>query len=471
MVDAGFDDGDRVFVSGDQGLRFFEAPFLRHILNDLMLALDLGRPVFLLGAPGSGKSALADQAARSLGDRYGIARLPGQRLLDFEDVVEVCRWGFTPDAWVDLAAPRERDGHDPGRPGTNVLIVDQADLIAPRLIEQMIAMSNGSPDLMPSHRILLVGRDGLADVIETGHVRNNWGVPLVLSTAPWPAPAVAPFLRHRLRSGGIGDHGLLSDATIATIALEAAGNPGRMLERAQRILYPDGVEPPIDDPVEPPPISERVATIIDLEPLMSFVEAPAAIRLVDPPPMVAPALTQIDGMSIHRLAAPRRILHLTLPVAVVLAAALAIWATDQPPPRPMPPALLAAAPSAPQPVPSLPAAVAPPPTPVAVVPPPAPVVAEADPPPIEVESFIARGDALLADGDFAAARLFYLQAARAGSARAATAVGRTYDPVALDRLGVVGERGEPAKAADWYRKAIDLGDPAAAEPLRRLTAP
>jgi TPR repeat protein len=76
---------------------------------------------------------------------------------------------------------------------------------------------------------------------------------------------------------------------------------------------------------------------------------------------------------------------------------------------------------------------------------------------------------LLRIGDFAAARLFYLQAARTGSAKAATAVAWTYDPQVLDRMGVVGNHGDPAKAIEWYRKALELGDEAAAEPLHRLS--
>jgi TPR repeat protein len=107
-----------------------------------------------------------------------------------------------------------------------------------------------------------------------------------------------------------------------------------------------------------------------------------------------------------------------------------------------------------------------------------PVVAPVAPPTlaeeesaISIGTLVARGDDLMSGGDFAAARLFYLQAARAGNAKAATAVARTYDPLALERAGVVGARGEPAKAAEWYRKAVDMGDTAAAAPLRRLAPP
>jgi len=465
MVDARFEDEDRHFTSDETGARLFEASFLREMLNDLTLALDLGRPVFLLGDAGSGKSALGAQVALLLGARYGVARLVGRRNLALDDVVEACRRGFAPEAWADLSVPRATEL---GLPGGNVMIVDQADAIPPRFVEQIIAMSNGSPDLLPSHRVLLIGRAALVDVIETARVRNNWGAPLVATMPPWPDEAAAPFLRHRLRSAGMGDPDLLSDAAIERIAAEAQGNPGRMLDLAQRILWPDGAPDWIEPPAEPVPVEGAASTIIDLEPVGALAEEPATVLFAEPPPVLAPA-PPAAGMLTRLPPGPRRLLQLALPVGVVVAAGLLIWVFDQPP-APKPQQMVALAPP-PEPV-------VPPPVPVTVeTPPPASPTATLVPPPpppeptIPAETLIARGDTLLAGGDFAAARLFYLQAVRAGSAKAATSVARTYDPLALDRMGVVGDRGEPAKAAEWYRKAVSLGDPAAAEPLRRLAPP
>lgn len=90
---------------------------------------------------------------------------------------------------------------------------------------------------------------------------------------------------------------------------------------------------------------------------------------------------------------------------------------------------------------------------------------------IEIEAIIERGNVLLRTGDFASARLFYVQAARAGSAKAMTAVAWTYDPLMLARMGIIGNHGEPAKALELYRQAVALGDDSAIEPVRRLSAP
>lgn len=70
-------------------------------------------------------------------------------------------------------------------------------------------------------------------------------------------------------------------------------------------------------------------------------------------------------------------------------------------------------------------------------------------------SYMRNGDLLLGRGDVAAARLFYQEAASAGSVEAMVAVGKTYDPVILDQLAIKGFHPDPVKAAEWYLQAKD----------------
>jgi TPR repeat protein len=100
----------------------------------------------------------------------------------------------------------------------------------------------------------------------------------------------------------------------------------------------------------------------------------------------------------------------------------------------------------------------------------APAPSEPTPDPQEIAGLIARGDELLGTGDVVSARLFYQRAAELGSGPAATAVGQTYDPLFLEVARVRGVRGDPQAAADWYRKAVALGDQQAEIRLRRLEA-
>jgi TPR repeat protein len=73
-------------------------------------------------------------------------------------------------------------------------------------------------------------------------------------------------------------------------------------------------------------------------------------------------------------------------------------------------------------------------------------------------ALLARGDALIAIGDIATARLVYQRAAALGSGLAATATGKTYDPRFLRQIGALGVVANPEAAAVWYRKAVVLGD-------------
>jgi hypothetical protein len=88
--------------------------------------------------------------------------------------------------------------------------------------------------------------------------------------------------------------------------------------------------------------------------------------------------------------------------------------------------------------------------------------------PEEVGALLQRGDELLATGDIAASRLFYQRAAEQGSGPAATAVGKTFDPLFLEQLHARGIRGDAVTAAGWYRKAASAGDRQGQIRLERL---
>jgi len=77
---------------------------------------------------------------------------------------------------------------------------------------------------------------------------------------------------------------------------------------------------------------------------------------------------------------------------------------------------------------------------------------------------VTRGRQLLKNGDFASARLVLQEAADAGDASAALALGETYDPVVLNKLGIHGRVADITIARMWYKKAGELGS--AEAPLR-----
>lgn len=77
---------------------------------------------------------------------------------------------------------------------------------------------------------------------------------------------------------------------------------------------------------------------------------------------------------------------------------------------------------------------------------------------------------LMQNKRIAAARMMLEPLAQAGNAKAAHALGETYDPSVLTALKVKQERPNIVKARMWYTKAKELGDPNAQASLKALAA-
>jgi len=83
----------------------------------------------------------------------------------------------------------------------------------------------------------------------------------------------------------------------------------------------------------------------------------------------------------------------------------------------------------------------------------------------QIKFLMKHGEQFIAAGDVVTARLAFQRAAEADDANAAVALGATYDPTVLAKIGVAGIRADVAEARSWYQKAEKLGSP---EARRRL---
>lgn len=91
-------------------------------------------------------------------------------------------------------------------------------------------------------------------------------------------------------------------------------------------------------------------------------------------------------------------------------------------------------------------------------------------PPKSARSPAAEADRMLAQGRIAAARPLYERAATLGDGAAATALGKTYDPLFLANMHASGMHPDPQLAAAWYKRGVALGDPRASSRLSSLLA-
>lgn len=86
----------------------------------------------------------------------------------------------------------------------------------------------------------------------------------------------------------------------------------------------------------------------------------------------------------------------------------------------------------------------------------------------EIIMLLNLGKNFFQNGDLVSARLLFRRAATAGNAEAAFVLGRTFDPVVADRMGIIGIKPDIARARQWYERAAELGSPAAPRELARL---
>ncbi len=107
--------------------------------------------------------------------------------------------------------------------------------------------------------------------------------------------------------------------------------------------------------------------------------------------------------------------------------------------------------------------------PLPVAPPP---IAVTTPPPAdrdEIDAMLSRARNFLSSGDVAAARVVLRRAAELDDPQAALALGGTYDPAVLKKLGIMGyHHADAAQARDWYRKAAQLGSTDASQRLEQM---
>lgn len=93
---------------------------------------------------------------------------------------------------------------------------------------------------------------------------------------------------------------------------------------------------------------------------------------------------------------------------------------------------------------------------------------ESSPEEKSAKELLGQGERYLAQGNVAAARLFFRQATDLKLAAAALRLAASYDPAELSTLKVQGIAPDPLEARKWYERARELGAADAEERLARL---
>jgi hypothetical protein len=88
----------------------------------------------------------------------------------------------------------------------------------------------------------------------------------------------------------------------------------------------------------------------------------------------------------------------------------------------------------------------------------------------EISVLLVRGDAYLQAGQIATARLVLQRAADAHDPRAALMLGATFDPIILERVGVLGLAADAEMARIWYERAKEFGSSEAPRRIEMLAS-
>lgn len=237
---------DPAFVYHSPG---FDEGFARLLydVSDLRGGLSL-----VTGEIGCGKTMLVEALrARLAGTPYepwvvDYPRLSGAQLLQF--VAEAAGIPQPPRSKPALVArlrPCLAGRHAEGR--RPVLMVDEAQLASPSLLEELRLLTNFEDRTDKHLHVVLLGQPELRDRI-VARPQINQRVSLRFHLEPLDAEGVRAYVRHRLRVAGAG-HEIFTDPALAALAARSGGVPRVVNNLAMQALFVGAMRglPRVDD--------------------------------------------------------------------------------------------------------------------------------------------------------------------------------------------------------------------------------
>jgi hypothetical protein len=472
MTSAGSSLSFNAFATADSGSEYLAtAEHYRYLAKGIVDALHRGCLVLVTGDPPANPSMLA-AALREASARRPVIELPCGP--DLECAQLFGGGSVFPGTLAPVATAEDVDFSALSSP---IYLFADADRLSDDQIEEFFEA--GQATLQEPHGfeagVLLAHSDFVTRAESVEPHFSDEGLAGHLRVQQLERDEVEAFIRRQLPTGEGAN--LFTPQRVALIAITSDGDPVVVNRLARRMLQTE------------PDVSARGFRAKLRQAWRRDVRRPSGNRSIPSPDTSAAD----DEIASSRVTARRYAVPLRLPAGIIVclgAAWLAAGGALERPylaavvglvrehilPRNEPSEAPAGIGAAPAPAtgmgsPSADVAVAPGPpiAAIAVETPPEPVAA--DGPRLsaaEIAALVARGDAFLAAGDVASARLFFERAADSGDGRAAMRMAVTYDATFLDRAGLRGLGGDPERAAFWFRRARELGDGKAEAPLGRL---
>jgi hypothetical protein len=416
------------FATPDAGFGYFStAEHYRHLAKGVVGALYRGGVVLVSGDPSVCLPTLTE-ALRNAAVPRAVTEISCNPALDFSELY-AGRGSARPDQ------PARRGAEGEAAKGAvlppPIYVFDGADRLSPVQIEALIDATQAVPLSAPTARAgVLVANSsfpGPRGKSATPDLEKRFAAHLRVQQLD--RDEIEAFVRYQLPEGGAN---LVTAQRVALIAIASAGDPAVVNRLAHRMFAEHGAGAAGAEVVAPRASWLRRAAIFVCLGIFALIVGAVGSR-------------DFDGLVRNHVPPEKEDV---------------VPATGGPPQTALPePPSIAAGPPAPSGSERPPAA------------PPAPEATGLRLSAGEVTALVARGDAFLAAGDIASARLFFERAADAGDGRAAMRMALTFDAAFLNGAGVHGARGDPGQAAFWYQRARDLGDGKAERGIAPPTQP
>ena len=204
--------------------------------------------VVVTGRPGMGKTTLIQDLLRDLGPRRQLLAQIDSTQLDADDLLRLVTYAFgLPAKGVDKASLiyglREHLIARTATEGTAILIVDEAQNLSGRALEELRLITNLQEGPRPLVQILLVGQEPLRDLIRHPSLEQlHQRIVAASHLEAMDLIETRAYVRHRLLLAGWSGHPVWEADALKTVYLASGGVPRLINKFCDRLLLHGSLE-------------------------------------------------------------------------------------------------------------------------------------------------------------------------------------------------------------------------------------